>query len=67
MKITIEHLRDYQLPQKRIMAERHLEKFQERVLNSIGSVDKDDKAAVEYWSGYLNAIRSLEDLVQEGK
>ena len=54
MKLTLDHLRDYMLPQRRIGAQRSLDKISE-----------GDETSRYYWQGYFDAIRSLEDTIKE--
>jgi hypothetical protein len=61
-KLTIEHLKLYCLPQRRITAQRHADKLMTEQGNTAA-----EGQALSYWRGYDNAIRSIEDLIKDNE
>jgi hypothetical protein len=61
-QLTIEHLRDYALPQRRITAQRYADKLMTAQENT-----RAEGQALSYWRGYENAIRSIEDLIKDNE
>jgi hypothetical protein len=62
-KLTIEQLRDYCLPQRRITAERNIEKTCAEAIESRNFND----STPHYWQGYRDAIKSVEQLIKENE
>ena len=62
IKLTIEHLRDYMLPQRRITAQRYADKLMTEQGNTMA-----EGQSLSYWRGYENAIRSIEDLIKDNE
>jgi hypothetical protein len=62
IKLTVEHLRDYALPQRRITAQRYADKLMTAQGNT-----RVEGQALSYWRGYENAIKSLEDLIKDNE
>jgi hypothetical protein len=62
IQLTIDHLRDYALPQQRITAQRHADKL----MTAQGDTRAEGQA-LSYWRGYENAIHSIEDLIKDNQ